>query len=143
MSEESAIRHSLDATRRIFEALDRREFDAAIAFFAPNAVWDMSPMGLVVYEGHEAIRDLFEDWWGAYEHFEQVLEEFRDLGNGVTLAVAHQRARPSGSSGFVELRYAAVGTWADELAERTTIYADIDEARAAAERLAEERARDV
>ena len=139
MAEESATTHSLEATRRIFEALDRRDFDAAMSFFAPNPVWDMSPMGFVVYEGHEAIRDLFEDWWGAYEHFEHVLEEFRDLGNGVTLAVAHQRARLPGSSGFVELGYAAVGTWANGFVERTTIYTDIDGARTAAERLADER----
>ncbi len=139
MADESAIPPSLEATRRVFEALDRRDFDAATAFLAPNAVWDMSPMGSVVYEGHEAIRELFEDWWGVYEHFEQVLEEFRDLGNGVSFAVAHQRARPPGSSGFVELRYGAVGTWADGLAERITTYNNIDEARAAAERLAKER----
>jgi hypothetical protein len=57
----------------------------------------------------------------------------------VTLAVLVQRGRPRGSSGFVEMRYAVVGLWADELAQRVTLYTDIDDARAAAERLAEER----
>ncbi len=35
--------------------------------------------------------------------------------------------------------YAAVSVWADGLAMRVTNHTDIDEARAAAERLAEER----
>ena len=74
-----------------------------------------------------------------YEDFEVALEEVNNLGNGVTILVAVQRGRPAGSSGFAELRYAAVMTWADGLIERITFYTDIDEARAAAERLAEER----
>ncbi len=139
MSEESTTPDLEEASRRILEAFARGDFDAVMSLYAPNAVWDMSPMGFVAYEDHEAIRGFFEDWWGAYEHYELVLEEFRDLGNGVTLAVIHQRARLPGSSGFVELRWAAVGVWADGLSGRTTAYTDIDEARAAAERLAQER----
>jgi ketosteroid isomerase-like protein len=50
-----------------------------------------------------------------------------------------QRGRPPDSTGWVELRYAAVYTWRDGLIERATQYSDIDEARAAAERLAQER----
>jgi len=37
------------------------------------------------------------------------------------------------------MRYAAVGVWREGLIERVTSYRDIDEARAAAERLAESR----
>jgi hypothetical protein len=37
------------------------------------------------------------------------------------------------------MRFAAVTTWVDGLIERNTNYTDIDEARAGAERLAEER----
>jgi len=91
-----------------------------------------------VDEGREAIRGFYEDWRDPFEDYEQVLEELRDLGNGVTFAVLHQRARPRGSSGVVALRYAAVSTWRNNLIEQLTIYTDIDEARAATERLAEE-----
>ena len=38
---------------------------------------------------------------------------------------------------WVQLRYPAVVTWRDRLIERITVYSDIAEARAAAERLAE------
>ena len=63
-----------------------------------------------------------------------------DFGNGVTLLISVQKGRPVGSSGYVQLRYAAVTTWADAQIARWTIYTEIDEARAVAERLAHERA---
>jgi hypothetical protein len=81
----------------------------------------------------------FEDWIAAYEEFEIDAEEILGLGNGVTFAVFNQRGRPVGSSGEVRVRSASVTVWAEGLVERVTNYPDIDEARAAAERLAESR----
>ena len=66
-------------------------------------------------------------------------EEIRDLGNAVTFAVIRQHGRVVGTSGSVQLRYASVINWSDGLIVRNTTYTDIDEARAAAERLAAER----
>jgi hypothetical protein len=93
----------------------------------------------VTHEGLAAIREFAEEWMGSYEDFEIVREEFCDLGNGVTLTVTLQKGRPLGSVGFVQLRYAAITIVAEGLVERYTTYTDIDEARAAAERLAQER----
>jgi ketosteroid isomerase-like protein len=78
---------------------------------------------------------------GAYEEYEMALEETVDLGDGVAFAVAIQKGRPAGSSGEVRVRYAAVAVWENSLIVRVTNYAEteIDEARAAAERLAQER----
>jgi ketosteroid isomerase-like protein len=93
-----------------------------------------------VIEGRDAIRSFWEVWFGAYEEWDQAAEELRDLGNGVGFGVFRQRGRPAGSSGFVELQYAFVAiVRGDGLTERVVMYTDIDEARAAAERLAEER----
>ena len=47
--------------------------------------------------------------------------------------------RPVGSTGRVENRVVIVAVWEEGLIVRVTTYSDIDEARAAAERLAEER----
>ena len=59
----------------------------------------------------------------------------------MVLTVYHQEGRPIGATNYVRVRSAAVSVWRDGLIVRTTIYAEtaIDEARAAAERLAEER----
>src|ERR1700676_1670044 len=67
-------------------------------------------------------------------------EEILDFGKGVVLAVIHQSARPVGSTGQVRIRYAQLVVWREGLIVRTAYYGDIDEGRAAAERLAEERA---
>jgi ketosteroid isomerase-like protein len=129
----------VELTRRLFELGNRRDLDAVMAFYAPDAVWDMSDAGLGIYEGTSAIRGFFEDWQGAYEEFEADPVEIRDLGNGVVSIVINQNARPVGSSGHVHFRYGAVAVWDAGLAVRITNYFDIDKARAAAERLAEER----
>ena len=140
MPEKSTTPDLVELGRRNNDAFNRRDFDAALATFTPDAVWDFSSIGMGIFVGREAARGLWEDWFGAYEDWEQVIEEFHDLGNGVALAVLLQRGRPAGSSGFVELRYASVAIIrGDGLTERNMVYTDIDEARAAAERLAQER----
>jgi hypothetical protein len=55
------------------------------------------------------------------------------------LLVANLRDRPLGCSGEVRLQYASVGTAVENLSVRITNYTDVDEARAAAERLAKDR----
>jgi SnoaL-like protein len=110
-----------------------------VSFFAPDAVWDDSAIGLGTREGLAAIREHIEAWIGSYEEFEWVPEERLDLGNGVLFAVSIQKGRPVGSTGYVHQRFATVTVWVAGLIERFTTYPDIDEARAAAERFAEER----
>ena len=90
--------------------------------------------------GHEAIRKFWEDITGSFQDFEFGGADFHDLGSGVTFGVLVQRGRPHGSDGFVESRFGVVATWRDGRIARATSYEDVDEARAAAERLAEERA---
>jgi ketosteroid isomerase-like protein len=144
MSDESTTPDLVELTRRVQEAGERGDWDAAMSFFAPGAVWDLSLIGLGMLQGRAAIRGFFEDWVGAYERLAFEADEVLDLGNGVGLRVATQRGRPAGStagsSGEVRQRLANVGLWVDGLIERVTSYQDIDEARAVAERLAEERA---
>jgi ketosteroid isomerase-like protein len=139
MSDGSTTPDSLEVLRRQREALTRRDFDAVRATYTADAVIDASPVGGVVFEGRDAILDFFEDWIGAYEEYELEGEDFRDFGNGVTFGVVASRARPAGTNGRVETRFASVVRWAGGLIERTTFYSDADEARAAAERLAGER----
>ena len=50
-----------------------------------------------------------------------------------------QQGRPVGSSGRVQMRFATVVLVAEGALARATLFIDVDEARAAAERLAKER----
>ena len=65
------------------------------------------------------------------------LEEVRDLGNGVVFAVVIQDGRPVGGAGHLRQREGWVFLWVRGLIARLTT-SEIDEARAAAERLAQE-----
>jgi hypothetical protein len=125
--------------RQISDAVNRGDIDAAMAGFRPDAVWDSTAIGLGTHEGLAAIRLHVEDWMRFYEHLEIVMEEFCDLGNGVTFSVHLLKGRPVGSTGYVQLRDAVVGVLAEAMIERFTTYLDIDQARADAERLARER----
>ncbi|MCW3030415.1 MAG: hypothetical protein JWM66_548 [Solirubrobacterales bacterium] len=137
MSEEST---SPDLVELVRESIEIDDLEAALSFYAPHAVWDASPWGMGVFEGQAAVRAFFEDWRGSYSGIEWTAEEIRDLGSGVTFAVILQKGRVVGSGGSVQLRYGSVAEWIDDLMVRNTTHTDIDEARAAAERLAEERA---
>ena len=139
MPEESTTPDLVERQKRLTEAGNRRDLDAMMAFYAPDGVYDMSPVGMGVFEGQAAARGFIEDWWASYEEHEFEAEEILDLGNGVGFRVLIQKGRPVGSSGEVELRYATVSVWEDGKIARITNYTDIDQARAAAERLAEER----
>ncbi len=139
MSEESTTPDLVELQKRLTDAPGRRDLDAIAAFYAPDGVWDMSRVGVGIFEGLAAARGFWEDWFASYEEYELEAEEIRDIGNGVGFRVLIQKGRPVDSSGEVELRYAAVSVWEDGKVVRMTQYTDIDEALAAAERLAEER----
>jgi hypothetical protein len=110
-----------------------------MSFYAPEAVWDLSPMGIGTFEGRGAIRGFAKDWLDSYEDFEIELQEMVDLGSGVVFVVNLLKARPTGSMGGTQMRQAWVQVWVAGKIVRQMSYLDIDEAHAAAERLAEER----
>jgi ketosteroid isomerase-like protein len=137
MREESTTPDLVQRVRLLIEAMNRRDFDAFESFFTPDAVWRGMEIG--TFEGAAAVRGFVEDMVSPYEEWEMESEEILDLGNGVIFAVIVQSGRPVGSTGHVEFRYGSVATWVDGSMARITNYTDIDEARAAAERLAQER----
>ena len=136
-SEESTTPDLVERVRRQSEAANRRDIDAVMSSFAVDAVFEGRALG-DIFEGQAAIRAFVESWFGMYEELEYKLEEVHDLGNGVVFAVVLQEARPAGTAGHVRQREGWVYVGVGGLIARITI-SDIDEARAAAERLAEER----
>jgi ketosteroid isomerase-like protein len=137
MTEESTTPELVELGQRLTNAINARDFDAVISFFAPDAVFDQPTFG--VFEGRAAIRSFIEEWFGAYDEIETEVEERRDLGHSLAFVVYVQHGRLRGSTSWVHARVALVNVWLDGLIQRSTIYTDIDQARADAERLAEER----
>jgi ketosteroid isomerase-like protein len=141
MSEESTT-PDLDAlVRRGFEAISSGDLDVALQGFAPDAVVDMARTTGIVTQGLEAFRAFEEDWLVGYEELAQKAEEIIDAGNGVGFVKYLQTARPRGTTSYVSQLEAMVAIIENGLVVQMTIYphSDIDEARAAAERLAQER----
>ena len=136
MSEESATPDLVELVRKQLEALDRRDLDGVMNSVAEDAVLEGRFENL--FEGRAAIRRFLEDWFRVWEELDVELEEVNDLGGGVVFAVVIQDGRPVAGDGRVRQREGWVYLWAGGSIARLTTY-EVDQARAAAERLAEQR----
>jgi ketosteroid isomerase-like protein len=97
MSEESTTPDPVELTRRTFEAGSRHDVEAALGFYAPDAVMDLSDAALGYFEGVAAIAGFLQDWWGTWgEHLIEV-EESTDLGHGVVFSRVREDGRLAGS----------------------------------------------
>jgi len=141
MSEESTTPDLIELMRRMAAAANEQDFDTADRYYAPDAVWDSSRTGVGIFEGAATIRRFFEEWRSTYEEWEIGFDELLDMGHGVVFSLVRQAGRPVGVTGYVRQREGWIWVWVESLITSVTAYpeADMDEARADAERLAEER----
>jgi ketosteroid isomerase-like protein len=135
MPEESTTSDLVELVRKQVEALDRGDVDGVMSSVSEDVVLD----GRADFvEGRAAIRGFLEDWFRTYEELDFELEEVSHLGGGVVFAVVSQDGRLVGSAGRIRQRegwvYLCVG---GSIARLTT--SDVDQGRAAAEQLAQER----
>jgi ketosteroid isomerase-like protein len=138
MSQESTTPDLIEVTGQSVDAMNRRDLDAAMSYFATDAVWDASQIGIGTFVGVSAIRTFQSDWLATFEELTVDMAEIVDMGNGVIYGICVLTGRLAGG-GEVHQRWAAVNTFVDGLYVRVEAYLNPDEARASAERLAEER----
>jgi ketosteroid isomerase-like protein len=135
MPEESTTPDHVETIRRTFEAFNRRDFDAAITVWAPTGV----RRGTVDdAEGAAAIRDLWVSYRSAFAELQVAVDDVVGFGNGVVFADTRHVGRLIGGGNLAERR-AFVYEFVDGRIVRARDYTDVDEARTAAERLADER----
>ncbi len=139
MPEESTTPDLVELSLRFVDAWNRRDIEAAVTLLAPEATWNAAGVGEVRLQGRAAIRTFIEDWLRPYEEFTVEVEQVRDLGNGVAFTVVASKGRLVGGSGFLEMPFGIAGVSDGDRIMSAATYLDIDEGRAAAERLAEER----
>jgi hypothetical protein len=137
MSEEPTTHDLVDRVRVILEAADRADFDTILRFYDDEAVW-VFPEADLTFEGVDAIRGFWEDWYGGYEDFHVSPPVIVDLGNGVILAVVRHGGRLGGGPAELREGLGLIYEWADGLVVRVTL-ARTEDAQATAERIAEER----
>jgi ketosteroid isomerase-like protein len=129
----------VELTRRAYGFAKVGDWDGVVSFYGPDTDWDMTPAGLGKYDGPTVLRRFFVDWTGSYKEWDLELEEVQDLGDGMILAVVLTRGRSGWRAAWVELRFATIISWVGGRMARITSYTDIDQARTAAARMAEER----
>ncbi|MFL5405752.1 MAG: nuclear transport factor 2 family protein [Myxococcales bacterium] len=136
MAEESTTPELVELVRKQVEALNRGDLDGVMSNVTDDGVLD----GRVeVVEGRAAIRDFLDQWFEAYEELDFELEEVSHLGGGVVFAVVSQDGRLVGGDGHIRQREGWVYVCEGGSIARLTTREGVDEARAAAERLAQER----
>jgi hypothetical protein len=137
MSEEPTSPDLAERVRVLLDVGDRAEWEEAIAFFAPDAVWVLADR-LEEVEG-AAIRDFWASWYEPYTDVRIEALEILALGAGVVLASIRQSGRLGAAQTRVAEEIALVYEWSSGLIDRVTVYLDLGEARTAAERLARQR----
>ncbi len=139
MSEQPAPPGPVELLIAALRAWNRHDLDAYMRFMSPDVVLDASSIGVGVHKGAGAFRRFCEDWLDPYDEWTVESEEIADLGGGAVFALLLQRARLTGSNAKTQFRYAQLSEWVGDVSVRSTFWTNIDEARAAAERLAHER----
>ena len=118
-----------DVSRSYFEALSKRDLDAAMAFIDPDGVEDMLAIG--IFRGPDEIREFFEGMFGAMPDFEMVVERITEQddfaavqwhGSGTFSGGAFQGVEPNGS--LIDMRGCDVIQVQDGKIVRNTVYQD-------------------
>lgn len=147
MPAESTTPDPVELTRRMFEVPGRTAWsqeavvDTFTAFFSPDVVWESVGLG-TTFKGVEASREFLGDWMARFEDYEIDIEEILDLANGVVFVKSGHAGRPIGSPAHVRLPREVlvnVFVWERGLITHVVSSGNTPEARAAAERLAQER----
>ena len=115
-----------------YEALNRRDIDAAMEALDPDAEWHESEVlpDTGIYRGREAIRAFLTDFLDSWERFHQNVEEVRQADDRV-LVLIHLEARGRGSAAEVDARYAHLWAISGARGIRVDAFYDRDEAIAA------------
>jgi ketosteroid isomerase-like protein len=96
-------RENVQIVRRVYEAHERKDFEAVFAEYDPQIEWrtdrlgDPAPGLHSIYVGHEGIRTFWREWFKAWETVTFKYEEFIDAGDKVVVVLSQRmRGRTSG-----------------------------------------------
>ena len=112
--------------RKVIDALNRRDFDAWLAFVSPNVVWEALE-GLVgmsdVYHGRAEVREWIERMSQDTEAGIQIaVEEMTDLGDGRVFIGLVLTAHRRGSGVPIEWRTWQIVSFTDGLITRRQVF---------------------
>jgi ketosteroid isomerase-like protein len=131
MSEEN-----VEASKRMFEAADRRDFDAIFEELDPAVEWRPAMSVLLggegtVYRGFDGVREYFRERDELFPEWHHEVSEIRDLGERVVV-IGRVRVRGKGSQAETESAFGYLVELQDGKATRIRSYLDPNEALDAA-----------
>lgn len=104
----------LDVVRQLYEAVERRDVSAVLALYDAHVEWQDhgTPLGDIrggrVFHGHDGLREWFQEWNSAWEHWTDDIDQIFEVGEHVISVVnGHGRGRASG----IDAHYRRVGLW--------------------------------
>jgi ketosteroid isomerase-like protein len=123
---------NVEAFERGIEAINRRDVDAMLEEIDPEVEWH-DVFGLMlggeatVYRGHEGVRELFRDLFGAFAEIHSEYSEIQDLGDR-TVAIGRLRARGNESGAVIESPVWTISQWKNGKVTHIRTYLDPKEA---------------
>jgi ketosteroid isomerase-like protein len=124
---------NVEVVRRALAAMDRR-LERVVEFWAPDIDWraiEGAPDDIGVFQGHEAMRRYYGQWYETFENIDSQTEELIDGGEHV-VAILRVVGQMKGSDAKIDMRLGIVYTVKDGLIVRGREYASREEALAAA-----------
>ena len=101
---------NVEIVRRIIEAAQRADWDAAMSGYDPAVVLDQSRMpGGGVYHGHDGVREFYGGWVASWEDFRIESERLIEAGDQV-IDINEVSGKGKGSGVAVKMRTANVWT---------------------------------
>jgi ketosteroid isomerase-like protein len=125
----SVSRANIAALRKVFEALADGDFDAVLAMYSTDTVWDdrkIRPEG-AVHRGLDAMQAEMTAWFATWENYSWTVEEIVDADDRV-VAIGRERGVAKRSGVEIDQRIGLVCRFRDGLIVETTVYGDPAEA---------------
>jgi uncharacterized protein len=126
---------NVETIRRYLGAYERKDLEKGISLLHPDVTWraiEGAPDDIGVFQGHEAMRDYYQEWLDIFaDARSELVEDLIEVGDRV-VAVVRYIGRIKGSDRQVEMTLAIVFTFRDGKIASGREYATRDEALEAA-----------
>jgi ketosteroid isomerase-like protein len=115
---------NVEIVRRMYDAFDSGDGDAALAYFDSGVVVDASHrVDGRVGHGHKELVAILGEWMGTWDEWREEVEAIRDAGDRV-LVISTQRGRGKGSGAEWQNRFGMLYEIEGGKISRWTIYDD-------------------